>query len=173
MSIIALIPASDNRVIFKGTDGCLVLKDKKPIQILDRGINGEVASVNGLTGHVIIDTSDIDLAYGTSSAVNALRVVYTNDAGEVSHADSSNINHIARVTGVAVTAAGIGGMVKVKSLGRIEDASFSFTPGNLLYFDSTGKLIDTAPATGFFQVVGRVETSTRVFINIEEPLNLN
>jgi len=172
MSAVVLIPNSDNRVIFKGTDGCLVFKDKKPLQILDRGVNGAVSSINGLTGHVVLPTGDIDVTYITAQAVSALRVVYTDNAGNVSHADSSDTGQLARVAGVSISAASAGAPVKVKGLGVLEDVSFSFTPGNLLYFDGVGQLTETAPPAGFFQVVGRVETPTRIYVSIEEPLIL-
>ena len=176
MSVVVIVPESNNKIVMTCPNGgqTLILQDTKDLQVLDRGVNGAVASVNGMTGHVIIDTGEPILTYIAGSVVNGFRAVYTDNNGEVNNADSSDGSQIGRVAGISLNASNAGGFINVRSYGILEDASFSFTPGAMLYFDANGILTETAPTGSvFYQMVGRAETATRIFITIEEPIMLN
>lgn len=110
--------------------------------------------------------------YTAAENIGGHRVVRTDDNGQILTADSTDLNSCGRVTGITVNSVSSGQQVQVISQGIIEDQSFSYTPGNSLFYNFEGVIVETPPTTGFFQLIGRVETSTRIYIDLEEPIKL-
>jgi len=108
------------------------------------------------------------IEYLAGETISALKVVVVI-GDETFVADSSNSAHRGRVAGIATTAATIGNTGEVRSFGQMTDASWNWT-GPLLFFNSSGTLTETPPASGFSQSVARVESADTIFVDLTQAI---
>lgn len=100
--------------------------------------------------------------YRYGETISALKPVVIID-GEAFIADSSNTAHRGLVCGITTTAASAGNNGTVRFLGAISDDSWNWT-GPAIFIGPSGTLVETPPASGFSQVIARVESSDTIFI---------
>lgn len=87
-------------------------------------------------------------------------------------ADQSMVTQAGRVAGVSMTAPAVGFPVDVIFHGEIENPAWTFTEGDILFLDVSGKLTTTAPASGFSQIVATAKSPTKILVDIQEPILL-
>jgi hypothetical protein len=121
------------------------------------GLNG----LNGLNGSLDI----ITLTAGTDLGGN--RVV----TGAVEYADNTNLDTLTKAIGVTAGAAILGEPIHVISGGELE-GFFGLTPNQPVYLSVNGTVTQTLPVTGYIQRIGVAVTSTKIIINLSEPLAL-
>lgn len=109
-----------------------------------------------------------------SSPVGGHRILALNDLGEVVYADNQSPIDSARIIGMSLNAASVGGEVSVKRSGSVSEPSWNFDTSLPVYLGSNGTLTQIAPEAPavFSLIVGFPETATRIFIAIREPINL-
>ena len=89
---------------------------------------------------------------------------------KVFYADTTNPQHLGRVSGVTLHAVVAGGVVTVVRTGPIYEPSWNWVPDQAVYLADNGLLTQTPP-TGFFQqVIGVAIDSTSLYVNLRPPL---
>jgi hypothetical protein len=101
------------------------------------------------------------------------RVVVLNDIGKAIYADKDTTEHINKVWGITTGAAAVDEVIKVQTHGRLDEPSWSWTLNNFIFLGNNGLLTQTTPTTGFRCPVAFPLTSTSIFINIKESIQLN
>jgi hypothetical protein len=118
----------------------------------DKGDSGNITSSlaieagEALGGHRVVRSSG-GLAYYASSAVTA---------------------HRGTVIGITTGAVSSGDSAGVAAAGEITEPSWNWTDGNV-YLSTNGLLTQTAPTSGFLQVIGIVLEPTRLLVALGEP----
>jgi hypothetical protein len=103
-------------------------------------------------------------------AISALRAVYELD-GLVYIADAFDEPTVYLMIGVAISAAAFGGALNIQRSGEITDSGWNWTPG-LVWLGSNGALTQTPPVSGFSVNVGVAVSPTRLWLNLDYPINL-
>lgn len=102
--------------------------------------------------------------------LSALLAVYELD-GVVRALSADDALHIDLLLGITMTAAQIGELVNVQTLGSIEDSSWSWMPGRI-YLGANGALTQTPPTSGFDLLIGSATSPTRIALNLQDPISL-
>lgn len=112
----------------------------------------------------------VKLAYTADSALGGHRMVITNIAnGKAMYASNDNLAHAHGVIGMTLGAANMDEEVIVQISGQIEESSWAWTPGGLLYLSTTGLITHTYPSGALFsRVVAFAETATRILL-VQQP----
>ena len=103
--------------------------------------------------------------------LSALRVVYELN-GSVFLLEPDDEEHIELLLGITITAAVTGSAVNVQLIGAIDDDAWSLIPGPV-WLGANGALTQIPPASGFDVRIGSAVSTSRVTINIEEPVWLD
>lgn len=106
-----------------------------------------------------------------SGAIGGHRVVISDGAGNASYADSSNVSHAGKVAGISLGAVSSGASVNVASSGEIVEPTWGWGAG-LVYLGVNGVLTQTAPTSGFLQVIGVALSATRIVVSLQIPVIL-
>jgi hypothetical protein len=117
---------------------------------------------SGPQGRPGIDSVDLPLV--AAVAIGGQRVVATDGQGMAVYAD--NLTQFKTVIGISTGAAIQGALVTVKPFGRLDDASWNWTPGKGLFLDQNGIIVQDAPSVGSIVPLGFVVTPKRIFISI-------
>ena len=133
-----------------------------------QGVKGDTGEqgpqgIRGLTGPT--GGTAIELIAGIDLGGN--RVV----TGEAGYADSSDLATISRAVGITVGAATAGSPVNIVASGEL-DGFFGLTVNTPVFLSTNGTLTHTAPVAGYIQRIGVAVSSTKILINIQEPLAL-
>lgn len=108
-----------------------------------------------------------------SGNIGGHRVVVSNSDGTVSYADYTEPTHAGKVFGLTITAADDGDILEIKRSGSVDFNGWDFDTSLPVFLGENGLLTQTAPTTGFSQIVGFAEIPTRLFLNFREPLKLS
>ena len=106
-----------------------------------------------------------ELAFSTQTAgesITRLQCVYVRSNARFGIA-LANDTAKTRVVGIALQNASLGESCEVKNSGALEDASWTWTPGSILYLGNDGYLTDQAPLSPSTQIIVAIaNTSTRI-----------
>lgn len=128
------------------------------------GTNGQLQLLNTI-GNIALQT------YVAAEVFpDAFRAAAVNDDGEIVIANYTNLDHVDRVVGIALTAAGIGNNVIVQNLGRITNSSWNWDVGKGIFFDENGILTQGVPIYGFWLYVAKPITSTIIDVFVRTPI---
>lgn len=108
--------------------------------------------------------------YVAGAVVGGQRIVTTDGAGKVVYADKDTPADAFRVLGMTIFSAIADDDVQVLTFGDHTDPSFTWTPGDPIYLGNTGLMTQTVPTTGFVMQVGFAVTSTKMFLQLKEPI---
>lgn len=104
---------------------------------------------------------------------SALKLVYLSTDGKLYVASSGSTYEEALVLGAAATAApAIDDQIRVALGGIFEDSSWTWTANELLFLSNLGSITNVAPLSGHRTKIGKALTSTKILIEIEEPIIL-
>lgn len=123
----------------------------------------------GLEGPAGADGDIVTLT--ANGALGGQRVVIGDGLGGASYADSSNTAHRGKVIGITTAAAIDTAPVTIRVAGEMEELAWSWSIGEV-YFNSSGVLTQTPPASGFVQVVGTAIAPTKIAVNVQVPILL-
>lgn len=119
----------------------------------------------------VVNPESIQMDYTTIGAMSAPRVVYAGPSG-LEVADKDTVSQQDKLIGVTITsAAAAGDTVKVVLEGKIDDPSFSFTPGPI-WLGNAGVLTQTKPTSGLLAPIAVAITSTHINVNIGLAIKL-
>lgn len=88
------------------------------------------------------------------------------------YADCTIPGHANSVYGITKGAALIGSTVIVQRSSELEEPSWSWVVGIPIWLSTAGLLTQSPPSSGFSLILGFPITSTKLFINIREPIFL-
>lgn len=104
--------------------------------------------------------------------ISALRVVYEDEHGHVYPLDANDEEHIFSMLGVTLTAADAGRPVNIQRAGFMNDAGWSWLPGQRLYLGASGEVTAVPRNEGFDVLVGTALSPQRIALNIQDPIDL-
>lgn len=142
------------------------------------GVTGTVSSFNGRTGAVELNSNDVTTALGYTPSSSVILVEAIQDVlgflpiitnGQV--ANSSNLAHRLKVIGLSTGPTLTGFNISVQFHGLIINSSWSWTPGQKIYINSTG-LSSAAPSTGWSMSIGRAMGATKILLDLGQPFLL-
>lgn len=116
-------------------------------------------------------TADV-VQYTAGVSLGGHRIVVLDNSALAIYADSSTIGHLNKVLGITVGAVSAGGLASIQTSGEITELSWAWTLGAPIFLGLTGLMTQTPPTSGFSLVIGFPITSTKIFINIREPLTI-
>lgn len=120
----------------------------------------------------VVSPGNTDFKKVTSEDISAFKVIAViNNLAEV--ADSSNLNHIWAVRGIAVNSVLSGGEVTIKTEGELSNGSWNWNMGQGIWFNSAGSLTQIQPVVGFGQVVAEPISPTRIYVKLRHPVRNN
>lgn len=105
------------------------------------------------------------------SSISALRcIIMRGGAAYVASSDDASCANA--ICGVSKTAANAqGAEFVVQTGGVLEDASFDWQDDLPIFCGPDGRLTQTPPTSGFWQIVGVPISTTRMLINLQEATN--
>ncbi|UUE94485.1 hypothetical protein [Comamonas thiooxydans] len=103
---------------------------------------------------------------------SALLVVYEDLFGSVWPADPDAESDVLALLGVTVSAAVAGQPINVQRLGHIDDEAWQLQPGKRVFLGGQGRLTQEPPQAGYDVLIGMAITSTRLLLNIQDPIEL-
>lgn len=103
---------------------------------------------------------------------SALLVVYEDLFGAVWPADPDAESDVLALLGVTVSAAEGGQPINVQRMGHIDDAAWQLQPGKRVFLGRQGRLTHEPPQAGYDVLIGVALSSTRLLLNIQDPIAL-
>ena len=100
------------------------------------------------------------------------RFVFASNSFEVKLLDNSDISNKNLGFGITTGAANSGDAVDVKIFGEIDEPTWNWAAGGLIFCGAGGILTQTPPPDGFLLIVGAAISTDKIFINIGKPINL-
>ena len=84
--------------------------------------------------------------------------------------DITDENHYGKLIGVSLTAGLAGTTIIVALQGEAETGSIIFTEGETYFIGATSYLTNIAPTVGIYQIVAVAKTTSKILINIQQPI---
>lgn len=106
--------------------------------------------------------------------LSALKFVYLDTAGKAFRG-GYDTSVKSNVIGITKTAALLGATVKILAFGRIDDSSFAYNPGEILYLTTLGGISITSPINppaNYRKPVAQGLQTGSIFVNIREAITL-
>lgn len=98
-----------------------------------------------------------------STPLSGHRAIRVLTSGEAAYASSDDFDSVSSYAGISSGAA-TSGEVTVQVAGSIEEPSWSFTPGGMVYIGASGVLTQSPPS-GTQRVVGVAFSATKIIIS--------
>lgn len=98
--------------------------------------------------------------------------IVISDGTDAYLADNTILANANALVGITLHSAAIGATVNIKENGVVENGTWSWTPGSILYLSTAGDMTHTPPATGFCMEVGIPITATKVNFNPQMSIEL-
>lgn len=140
----------------------VVLETEEVISLIASAEQGPPGPPGPAGGSVVPSTA--------GEVTSALRVLYELN-GQAFPLDYRDTEHIQLLLGISLNAAPAGAQINVQRFGPIEDAAWSWTPGRL-WLGPGGTLTQTPPADGYDVLMGTAVSASRIFLNPQDPINL-
>ena len=135
----------------------------------------ELPSVVNTITNTSISTGPVgsDLIIATAGqALSGHKMVVLDSAGEAIYADNTTMTHIHKVLGMTIGASSIGTDANILTHGKLTEPTWSWTLDLPIFLISNGSLSQTAPTSGFSQVVAFPLSATSVMVDLREPISL-
>ena len=104
--------------------------------------------------------------------ISALRVLASDDLGQVVYADNNSVGQAFKVMGISISTGLLGANVTLQTEGILTDAGWSWAGTGPLFVGTNGVLTQTPPTNGYSVVVGWPTNPTTIFININHAIIL-
>jgi len=138
--------------------------------VADAQNNGDAINL-GQLNELIQNVLSIGNTYKTGVPIEQHTVVYMGTDGLIYPANSSDINIINKVIGITTESKVENSDINVITYGNVTSLN-SLIVGTAYYFDINGQLTQSAPSTGFSQVVGSTITSTILLFDLQLPVRI-
>jgi hypothetical protein len=107
-------------------------------------------------------------------AIGGNRLAYLDSSGLARYASANNILHANKVWAMSTQAASAGNSFNAVRTGEVEEGSWNWTLNMPVFLGNNGVPTQTLPGDAMFSlVIGFPVSSTKLFVNIREPIILN
>lgn len=117
------------------------------------------------------DTDGTIIVGTASSALSAHRVVKLSGTA-VSYLDNNDIANAYAGVGITLEGVAAGQLIKIKMLGDLTEPSWNFQLGKPVFCGANGMLVQQSPTQGFSLVVGVAAGSTKLIVDVKQPIVL-
>lgn len=118
-----------------------------------------------------VNSNNIQKDYIAGESILSYKfVVLIND--KIYLADKDNINHLNKVTGLALQSGDADDTISVLLHGTANLNLWNLTLNSNYFIDNNGEISPTKPTTGFLQIIGYAQTIDKLFVRITEPIIL-
>lgn len=118
------------------------------------------------------ETAGLLLVYQAGQILSGHRMVVLNADHKAIYADRTVVEHATKVLGMTTGAAILDDYVYVLTRGELVEPSWSWTLDTPVWLNTSGLLTQTVPTVGFSLIIGFPISSTKIFIDIREPIFL-
>lgn len=108
----------------------------------------------------------------TSGPMSALRIVWEDADGLVHVLDKDDGDHIGLIAGLTITATGTAGAVTVQRAGPVDDDAWAWVASGPIWLGDSGIPTQTPPTAGYDVQIGYAVSPTRIYLDIQPPINL-
>lgn len=98
--------------------------------------------------------------------ISANKVIYINEDAYLASSDQAS--HRDRIAGLSVASALTGASIKIRTFGEQYNNTWSWDVTKPIFCGVGGELTQTAPVSGFVQIIGTAIDTNRIFINIKD-----
>ena len=105
------------------------------------------------------------------AVISALVVLYEDELGNVYPLSNSDGLNVDRISGLSITAALPGEMVRVQRMGVVDSTGLSLSAGRV-FLGSNGALTQAAPIGDFDILIGYATADQRLYLTFSEPITL-
>jgi hypothetical protein len=154
-----------------------VTRDTRATAITDRNIAASVRDTQRTVAVAAPGPQGTPGAPGGTSApriadgvLGGHRIVRSTGANSVGYASSDNPLHGDDTQGMTLGAAVDGGTVNVQRVGPVTFNGWSWSQGEPVFLGVDGLPTQTAPTSGFIQVIGHAEAPDTLYLQIEPPI---
>ena len=105
------------------------------------------------------------------AAISGHRVVFIDSANTVQYASSDSESAYVAL-GLTTGAASAGSSIQVQLMGRITEQSWNWTPEREVYLGANGFVTQAPPVSGACIELGIADTSTSIFIRVQQAVGL-
>lgn len=145
--------------------GALVVQPVVQATVVAVGVQG-APGVQGIPG----PAGGSALQRLAGPVLSALQVVWEDEHGRVWPLGCTDLEHIFSLLGITLTAADAGQMVNVQRSGVLDDAAWSWTPGQRVYLGLAGQLTHTPAEKGAHVLIGTAVSATRLNLFLQDPV---
>jgi len=146
------------------------VKSGEIIEFLIREVEVVTAGVVGPQGPTGPAGAAEDLAITAGENISARKVVFLQ-SGEVFTASSDIISNASEALGMSVAAISVTQLVTIRSSGELTGFA-GLSVDSPLYLSTDGSLTQVPPSAGVILQMGVAISSTKVLINIKQPIGL-
>lgn len=163
----AVVETSEGTPVISADGSAIVLCPLYAVQVISEGVQGPPGRAGpiGPGGGTAMERR-------AGETLSALRVVWDDEFGRVWPLSATDDAHVFLLVGLTLTAADAGGLVNVQRSGVVDDAAWSWTPGQRVYLGQGGALTVCPAETGFHVLIGTAASATRLLLNIQDPLQM-
>lgn len=162
-----IVEAAKNPAVLEVRTIDAVTEIKQEVVVVTEGVQGPPGppGIPGPAGGQVLQRkAGMDLS--------ALLVVYEDLFGSVWPADHDVESDVLALLGVTVSAAEGGQPINVQRMGHIDDDAWQLQPGKRVFLGKQGRLTQEPPQGGYDVLIGMAITSTRLLLNIQDPIEL-
>lgn len=131
-----------------------------------------VPTYTGPAGGAPPELAEGDVITATTGQTISAQQVVAIVEGLAQIADSSTLSQINEVFGIATGGAVTDTEVTIQTYGPYVYNGWNWTPGLPVFLGLGGALTQTAPSSGFLQIIGSPIDATTLFIDLEPPVAL-
>ncbi|WP_081007713.1 hypothetical protein [Comamonas testosteroni] len=162
-----IVEVPTEQVLLEAGQDNTLLETEQELVLLTECLQGPPGppGIPGPTGGQVLQRS-------AGMDTSALLVVYEDLFGSVWPADPDAESDVLALLGVTVSAAVAGQPINVQRMGHIDDAAWQLQPGKRVFLGGQGRLTQEPPQAGYDVLIGMAITSTRLLLNIQDPIEL-
>ncbi|WP_287918830.1 capsid cement protein [Comamonas sp.] len=162
-----VVETSDGAAVISCGGSDVVLCPLYAVQVVSEGVQGPPGRPGpiGPAGGTAMERR-------AGETLSALRIVWEDEFGRVWPLSALDEAHVFLLLGLTLTAADAGGLVNVQRSGVVDDAAWSWAPGQRVYLGQGGALTASPAEEGFHVLVGTAASATRLLLNIQDPLQM-
>lgn len=121
-----------------------------------------------VTGNQTEEQNPFDIVRPAAVSIGGHRIVALNSNDEVVYPTVYTT-----AIGLSINAASIGSDVNIITTGYVVESSWSWIPGEPLFLSTDGQISQTPPTSGILLQVGKSISATSIYINLQQPIQLN
>ena len=142
-----------------------VIEDGKVYQLV-----GGLENDNWVEYSLSVSSSSALPEYEAGENLSGHRVVMSDAYGVIWYASNASVDDANCILGITTGAISVGTTGPVKSHGDMTEPTWAWVAKKPLYLGESGFMVQTPPVSAFIIKVGYAVSATRIFIDIDSPI---